>query len=83
MYTPRSEATAKHGLFGTNVELPVRGGIPHKVETSSGKILSQALTRNDGAILGVDIRVVNDGKKDLANSLLMMQLFAIALSLLC
>ena len=83
MYTPRSEATAKHGLFGTNVKLPVRGGIPHKVKTSSGKILFHPLNRNDGAILGEDIRVVNDGKKDLANSLLMMQLFAIALSLLC
>ena len=81
MYTPRSEETAKHGLFGTNNEL--RGGIPHKVDTSLGKILFHTLNRNDGAIPGDDIKAVSDGKKDLANSLLMMQLFAIALSLLC
>ena len=48
------------------------GGKLHKVEMSSGKMAFHASTRKDGARSGDDTNDVNEGKKDWANSLLMV-----------
>ena len=45
-------------------------GSLHKLVTSSGKTLLHASTRKDGATSGEDRNVVNEGKNDCANSLL-------------